>query len=1123
MGMFTIRLRRFFPPKKRQRRIAGIILAFLIISLVPLQAHAGDPELPVVKVAMSDDQSIVIERILYEGLKRSGYQMIARVTGMRTTVAGVNYGDSAILSLQTDGWDQRYENLIKVPVAIDDVEFTVYSRSGEVYRISGWEDLAGLRLGYRWQNEFVADNVSRAGASELISVNDHLDLWDTLLTGETDVVILPRLAHFEHRFPLGVQRAGIVERQPVYSYVNKSYAHLVPALEKAYSEMIADGALEAIRNSIDFYDEKHIILHIHSYNEQIDWERSQIDSIRGYLDPDMLIAYRSINLNSNELHGQANYYSIVSDLIRTDYIARYPDLIVASGNEALEFVLDNYYLLFLKVPVVFFGVQGFDESTLYGLEDYVTGVSERVSFYETAREMLRLCPGARRIFILNDHHISRSLAMLEEIQKSIESGDLPVEFVFSEDKPFAQTLEDISGFGPETIVMIGSYLSDISGSFFSEKDIQKQVAAVSCNPVFCLTTSFIGHGTLGGRLSGVDAQNRIISEMAEKLLKGTPAGEIQVVYDSTPLNNWQFDYETAERFNLDTKSFPADHTVINRSLRIWETNPAEFRLMLILAVLFLLIIFGLVVFSKMLSRKQAAAESASLAKSAFLANMSHEIRTPMNAIIGMTSIGLSSSAPDRMKFCFSKIEDASKHLLGVINDILDMSKIESGKFELSMTDFNFESMLRSVVSVTNFRIDEKKQRFSVNIDNSIPKNLVGDDQRLSQVITNLLNNAVKFTPEHGEISLNTQLVGEEKGICRIQFTVTDNGIGISREQQARLFQSFQQAESDTTRKFGGTGLGLSISKNIVVMMGGEIWVESGLGEGSTFGFTACLARGATDRQGLLDPSINIGNVRVLAVDDDPTILMYFTSLMQQLGITCDVADSAEDALCLVEDKGPYDIYFIDWIMPGKSGVELAEELKQRVAGMGESVVIMISAAQWSTVAEAARAAGVDKFVSKPLFPSMLVDSINECLGYVPRQAGDEKQDIDGIFAGHRILLAEDVEINRDIVAALLEPTCLGIDNAENGNEAVRMFSEAPGKYDMVFMDVQMPEMDGYEATRRIRALDIPEAKKIPIIAMTANVFREDIEKCLESGMNGHVGKPIDIDDVVAQLRRYIGR
>ncbi|MCL1859468.1 MAG: response regulator [Oscillospiraceae bacterium] len=522
-----------------------------------------------------------------------------------------------------------------------------------------------------------------------------------------------------------------------------------------------------------------------------------------------------------------------------------------------------------------------------------------------------------------------------------------------------------------------------------------------------------------------------------------------------------------------------------------------------------------------LAKKQAEAKAASEAKSAFLANMSHEIRTPLNAIVGMTSIGISAADPDRMKYCFTKIEDASKHLLGVINDILDMSKIESGKFELSPTEFVFENMLRRVVGVVNFRIDEKKQKFEVHIGKHIPKNLIGDDQRLAQVITNLLSNAVKFTPEHGTISLDTEILGEENGIYTIQFKVTDTGIGISPEQQARLFQSFQQAESDTTRKFGGTGLGLSISRNIVEMMGGEIWVESEINKGSAFVFTVRMKRGETKIQGLLTSDVNIENLRILAVDDEPDVLVFFKDLTQELKINCDVVINGEEALDIVEKKGAYNIYFVNRNLPDIDGIELAKKLKDKVIEPGKSVVIMISAAEWSVVEDEAKKAGIDKFVSKPLFPSMLVNIINECLGFNSKVEEEKLTDNTGIFKNRRILLAEDIEINRDIVFALLEPTGLEIECALNGAEAVRMFSEEPQRYEMIFMDVQMPEMDGYESTRRIRALDIPESKTIPIIAMTANVFREDIEKCFESGMNGHVGKPIDIDEVIQQIKQYL--
>jgi len=381
---------------------------------------------------------------------------------------------------------------------------------------------------------------------------------------------------------------------------------------------------------------------------------------------------------------------------------------------------------------------------------------------------------------------------------------------------------------------------------------------------------------------------------------------------------------------------------------------------------------------------------ASRAKSDFLANMSHEIRTPMNAIIGMTTIGMSASDIAQKNNSLSKINDASKLLLGIINDILDMSKIESGKFELSETEFNIDKLFHQVINVIDFRMNEKKQTLTVNIDKAIPKTIKGDDQRLAQVLTNLVSNAIKFTPPGGLISINALFMGETNGKCEIKFSITDTGIGISPEQQGTLFQAFVQGETHTSRNYGGTGLGLPISKNIVKMMGGDIWIESELKKGSTFYFTIQAER--------------------------------------------------------VEEK--------------QQGEQLTDADEQNIA-------------------------------------------------------------VPGMFKGFSVLLTEDIDINREIVLALLEPTMLDIDCAENGIEALRMFSEAPEKYDLIFMDLQMPKMDGYEAVRRIRALDLPRAKTIPIVAMTANVFNEDIKKCIEAGMNGHVGKPIDLEEILKQLRFYL--
>jgi signal transduction histidine kinase/CheY-like chemotaxis protein len=420
------------------------------------------------------------------------------------------------------------------------------------------------------------------------------------------------------------------------------------------------------------------------------------------------------------------------------------------------------------------------------------------------------------------------------------------------------------------------------------------------------------------------------------------------------------------------------------------------------------------------------AEKASRAKSEFLSNMSHEIRTPMNAIIGMTGIARASGDAGRKDYCLSKIADASTHLLGIINDILDMSKIEAGKFELSKETFNFERMLQKAVTVINFRVDQKQQRLTVCLDKNIPPEFVGDDQRLAQVITNLLSNAVKFTPEGGAIRLDAAFAGEKERFCTIQVTVTDSGIGVSPEQQSRLFNPFTQAESNTSRKFGGTGLGLAISKQIVEMMDGRIWIRSEPGGGAVFVFTVRLERAPAG--------------------ESPGVLK------------------------------------------------------------GEN-----------------RSAGPD----------------------CPRPDGEIPEEDAGCFEGYRLLLAEDLAINQEIVMALLEQTGLEIDCAGNGAEALARYRAAPEKYDIIFMDIQMPEMDGFEATRRIRAFEEergkrneprvfpPERelqqesplfpKRIPIIAMTANVFREDIEKCLAAGMNDHLGKPIDFHEVMTELRRYLPR
>ena len=455
----------------------------------------------------------------------------------------------------------------------------------------------------------------------------------------------------------------------------------------------------------------------------------------------------------------------------------------------------------------------------------------------------------------------------------------------------------------------------------------------------------------------------------------------------------------------------------------------------------------------------------------------------------------------------------------MINDILDMSKIEANKFELSYTITHFQKMVKRVTNFITFRVEERKQEFSVHIDPHIPAVIETDEQRLSQVITNLLSNATKFTPEGGKISLNVELVVEENEECLIRFAVTDTGIGILPEHQTRLFQSFEQADSSTARKFGGTGLGLSISQRIVDMMGGRMWIDSEINKGSTFTFEVKAKRKSAENAHELLGDLKREDLRLLIVDDSEEVLEYFTHIAKRLNIRCDIAESGAKACKLIEENGAYNIYFIDWQMPEMNGIELTRKVKQS----GErSVCIMMSAQEWHHIESEAKESGVDSFLQKPLYPSMIVDCLNRYIG-VPGGIDRKHVMLENIFAGKHILLAEDVKINREIVKAQLAVTKIDIDCAEDGKEAVRMFSENPDKYEMIFMDMQMPEMDGLEATQTIRALDIPEAKTVPIVAMTANVFREDIESCLAAGMNDHVGKPLDIVTVVEKIKQYTTR
>ncbi|MGD8461851.1 MAG: response regulator [Desulfobacterales bacterium] len=532
------------------------------------------------------------------------------------------------------------------------------------------------------------------------------------------------------------------------------------------------------------------------------------------------------------------------------------------------------------------------------------------------------------------------------------------------------------------------------------------------------------------------------------------------------------------------------------------------------------------------------AEDATKAKSEFLANMSHEIRTPMNAIIGMAHLALKTDLTPKQYDYLKKVDISAKSLLGIINDILDFSKIEAGKLDMESVDFQLEDTLDNISTLVGIKTQEKGLELLFKTDSSVPTALVGDPLRLGQILINLSNNAVKFT-DSGEIVISTELVKKDGDQTTLKFSVQDTGIGMTAEQAAKLFQPFMQADSSTTRKYGGTGLGLTISKRLAEMMGGEIWVESEQGQGSTFSFTANFGLGKEKAKKIFSPSKDLRGMKALVVDDNATSREILKDLLESFTFEVTVAASGPEGIAALEsaDKNkPFELVVMDWKMPGMDGIDASKRIKNHRRLSKIPAIVMVTAYGREEVMQQAEAVGLEGFLLKPVSPSMLFDATMQAFGEavpeISRVAQRKEQEAEALenIQGARVLLVEDNEINQQVAKEILEGAGLNIILANNGQEAVNAVKE--NKYDAVLMDVQMPVMDGYTATRKIRewegGMRPAEGRRgnegndpIPIIAMTAHAMAGDEDKSLQAGMNGHVTKPIDPNQLFAALQKWI--
>lgn len=518
-----------------------------------------------------------------------------------------------------------------------------------------------------------------------------------------------------------------------------------------------------------------------------------------------------------------------------------------------------------------------------------------------------------------------------------------------------------------------------------------------------------------------------------------------------------------------------------------------------------------------------AAEAANHAKSDFLSRMSHDIRTPMNAIMGMTTVAaMNIDDKERLKDCLNKITLSSRHLLALINDVLDMSKIESGKVTLSEEEFDMAKMVENLLAIIHPQIQEKNQQLKVNISNITHEDVIGDPLHLQQVFVNIMGNAVKFTPEGGTISFGIcEKPSRIQGSGCYEFIFEDTGIGMKEEFVETIFEPFSREDSANNRNIEGTGLGMSIANNIVRMMNGNIQVESTLGVGSKFTVEVYLKL----QNAKTEEVEGLKGLRVLVADDEPDACENACEILNSIGMAADGVLSGDEAIRKFSEAHKnaedYAVVILDWKMPEKSGVETTREIRKQ---LGYDVpVIILSAYDWSSIEQEAREAGVNAFIAKPLFKSRLVYVLKNL---IEKQEGEETSDIDELgqkdYSGKKVLLVEDNDLNLEIAETLLGFIGIAVEAARDGQQAVDMLLEKPANYfDLVFMDIQMPNKNGYEATKEIRASAREDLKIIPIVAMSADAFSDDIQRALSVGMNDHVAKPIEVSKLSAAIEKWI--